>query len=300
MQSSENYVKGPFEGRVRANEQIGDRFYRIDIAFGGKGGEAFRATAPGQFAEIDLSGCALPRAEAIPADLRDKSEREVLLRRPFSFCDVFSDSVETIVEMLYCVVGTASLRMTTLRAGDRINMIGPVGNGFSIPGNKKAAVLVAGGMGAPPIQHLANKLDREYIDITVAAIAGARNKEQMPFNPERFAKCEIDTIITTDDGSHGLSGFVTEHLEEWLDKSSFGKDETIIYACGPEGMMASASRIANERGIDCQVSMERRMACGIGLCQGCAVECRVGSGETVYKMCCKDGPVFNAKEVVFE
>ncbi|OHB75989.1 MAG: hypothetical protein A2Z25_14980 [Planctomycetes bacterium RBG_16_55_9] len=93
---------------------------------------------------------------------------------------------------------------------------------------------------------------------------------------------------------------MTENLTQWLDESSLPPGETILCACGPETMLAKVAQIAIEKNIDCQVSMERRMACGINLCQGCAVECRdPGSSETYYKMCCQDGPVFDAREVVF-
>jgi dihydroorotate dehydrogenase electron transfer subunit len=89
-------------------------------------------------------------------------------------------------------------------------------------------------------------------------------------------------------------------LERWIEKSGQKESEMIIYACGPEAMLVRVAEIANSSNIECQISMERRMACGIGVCQGCAVECRLeGSSETVYKMCCTDGPVFDAKEVVF-
>jgi len=115
-----------------------------------------------------------------------------------------------------------------------------------------------------------------------------------------FAKYGIESILATDDGSAGYHGLVTDCLTEWLEKSDLPIDDIIICACGPEPMLASVAKIAAEKNIDCQVSMERRMACGIGLCQSCAVECKVpGSNETIYKMCCQDGPVFDAREVVF-
>ena len=94
---------------------------------------------------------------------------------------------------------------------------------------------------------------------------------------------------------------VTERLARWLDEQRDGSAEgTIIYACGPEPMLAATAKLAAQRNIECQVSMERRMACGIGVCQSCAVECRVeGSNETIYKLCCQDGPVFDSRAVVF-
>src|SRR4030042_610312 len=95
--------KGPFDGVVKANTQRGKYFYRIDLEFGGLGGKAFAGTIPGQFAQIDLSGTALPADEAIPVELKDKCKRDIILRRPFSFCDIIADGNKTIAEILYCV-----------------------------------------------------------------------------------------------------------------------------------------------------------------------------------------------------
>ena len=116
-----------------------------------------------------------------------------------------------------------------------------------------------------------------------------------------MAACGIKTCIATDDGSYGHHGFVTDCLERHVQGlSPSARDKTMIYACGPEPMLAKVAGIALSSDIGCQLSMEQRMACGINLCQGCAIECRVpGSNETVYRMCCKDGPIFDAREVVF-
>ena len=155
-------------------------------------------------------------------------------------------------------------------------------------------------MGSPPVQHLANVLARNYPDIEVIAIAGAKTKDKLPFDAGNFSKCGTRCVITTDDGSAGLAGFVTEHLEKFLYEKQQQKEQIIIYGCGPEEMLAKVVDIANSRSIDCQISMERIMACGFGICQGCAVECKVeGSNETIYKMCCTDGPVFNSRDIVF-
>ncbi|MGD2095531.1 MAG: hypothetical protein PVH77_11040, partial [Phycisphaerales bacterium] len=101
-------------------------------------------------------------------------------------------------------------------------------------------------------------------------------------------------------GSAGYKGFVTDCLTEWIERNHKANNDMIIYGCGPEPMLARLAEIAEDKKIDCQISMERRMACGIGLCQGCAVECKVeGSNETLYKMCCEDGPVFNSKNIAW-
>lgn len=309
-----NTDKGSFNATILSNRRIRTRFYKIQLQFEGAGAGAFGKAQPGQFAQIDLSRTAVPEPKKIPEQLSDAVQREIILRRPYSFCDITSKEGKSVAEVLYCVVGPASIRLTTLKEGDSVGVIGPLGNGFSVPEGKKTALLVIGGMGAPPMQHLGKKLGLEFSDIRAVAFVGAKTKTDLPFEGRIndvskeigfpvhvFAKVGIESQIATDDGSVGFEGPVTTSLAEWLDKESPQPQETIIYACGPEAMLAEVAQIAGEKNIDCQVSMERRMACGIGICQSCTVECRAaGSNETVYKLCCKDGPVFDAKEVVFE
>jgi dihydroorotate dehydrogenase electron transfer subunit len=305
--NSHSFNKGTFDVLVTSNKKIGERFYRISLVFEGKGGTAFAKTSAGQFAELDLSTTALPPLDTISENLRDTAERKILLRRPFSFCDVTTKSGKTLVEILYCVVGPASLRMTTLSKGDSISVTGPLGNGFSVPKNKKIALLATGGMGAGPLIHLAKTLKQNYPDIKVTAFVGAKTAKELPFEkirksePTDFARYNVKSIISTDDGSMGVRGLVTYCLTEWLDENKSAAKDIIIYSCGPEMMLARMAEIAQKYNVDCQISMERMMACGIGVCQSCAVECKVsGSRETVYKLCCKDGPVFDSREVVFE
>ncbi len=304
--------KGVFSAAVGANKQIGPRFWRLGLDFEGTAAKVFAGSQPGQFVEIDISQTALPSTEDIPEDLVDVADRKILLRRPFSFCDITVSGDKTSVEILYCVLGPASLRMTTLSKGNSVSIIGPLGNGFYIPDGKKTALLVTGGMGAGPLLHLAKVLKTNHPDIEVIAFVGAKTSAELPFEDlpakigtesgpwlAEFNQYQIESIVTTDDGSAGNKDFVTGSLARHLDKSAAGND-TIIYSCGPEAMLAKVAEIANENNIDCQVSMERRMACGIGLCQSCAVECKADEpGETLYKMCCKDGPVFDSKEVIF-
>ena len=304
--------KGPFAGIVRGHRRIGRGFYRVRLEFGQSAGAAFGESDAGQFVQLDLSQAALPPGEVIPAELRDCSERKILLRRPFSFADVEVKNGKTFVEILYSVAGPASLRMTTLSKDDTVSAIGPLGNGFRFPEEKKMALIVAGGMGAGPLIHLAKELTMRHPQLKMMAFAGAKTKEDLPFERRldavsqeigfslaEFARYAIESQTATDDGSAGFKGFVTDCLCDWLEKNKSDSREMIIYSCGPEVMLAKVAEIAKQRNIDCQVSMERRMACGIGICQSCAVECIDENGEKTYKLCCKDGPVFDAKEVIF-
>jgi dihydroorotate dehydrogenase electron transfer subunit len=200
--------------------------------------------------------------------------------------------------------------MTTLKPGDQLDIIGPLGNGFSVPADKSSAILIAGGMGSPPLQHLAEYLRGHHPDISVVVFAGARSLDDFPFTvqasddgtavPVEFARLGDRACVATDDGSAGFHGLVTELAAQWLDENVLDPNETIIYGCGPEVMLAAVAGLAAEHGIDCQVSMERMMGCGIGLCQSCAVlTAPDAAGETMYKLCCKDGPVFDSKDVSF-
>jgi dihydroorotate dehydrogenase electron transfer subunit len=326
--------KGPFEATVLFNKPLRQKFYRLGLQFAGPGAEAFIKTRPGQFAQFDLSNISLPATEAIPEELQDEAARQILLRRPFSFARVAKEVVSSvhpapghpahpkpvssgagkiIVEVVYCVLGPATLRMTTLTRGNSINIIGPLGNGFTVPTGKKRALLVAGGMGSPPLEHLAQVLTAEHPTMDAIAFAGAKTKEDLPFEKpldnlsreigfwlKEFGRYSISSFVATDDGSAGFKGFVSACIMDWLSQNSisFNPAEAIIYACGPRSMLASIAKLAREKKIDCQVSMEEMMACGIGLCQSCAVKCKDQSGEK-FKLCCKDGPVFDAKDVIF-
>lgn len=307
--------RGVFTAVVTSNRRIRECFWVMHLRFTGDGAKAFAGFRAGQFLQVDASEIAMPPLEAIPSHLQDVAHRHVLLRRPFSFADVTVKGDVTSAELLYCIVGPATLRLTTLGVGDAVSIIGPLGNGFWMPDGKKTAVLVVGGMGLPPIACLAKSLTAERPSVNAIAFVGAKTARAMPFEGKLdeisqqlgfsvpvFAKFGIPSVLATDDGSAGQKGLVTEQLANWLDeKGGRDRNECIIYACGPEPMLAAVAAIARERQIDCQVSMERRMACGIGLCQSCAVECRVdGSDQTIYRLCCKDGPVFDAKDVVFE
>ena len=306
--------KGIFAATVTSNRRIRECFWTMNLEFTGAGAEAFAKFRPGQFVQVDVSHVGVPANGLIAPDLRDASQRNVLLRRPFSFADVTAERGRTTAELLYCVLGPASVRLTTLDSGDSLSVLGPLGNGFSVPQGKRLALLLVGGMGAPPIRCLAKSLRAEYPDTNVVAFVGAKTAQALPFEgrfddvPQRvdflipaLAEFGIPCAVTTDDGSAGRRGFVTQRLDQWLsEQQDWSPQTTIIYACGPEAMLAATARLAAQRDIDCQVSMERRMACGIGVCQSCVVECRVeDSDETVYKLCCQDGPVFDAQTIAF-
>ncbi|MBN2513529.1 MAG: dihydroorotate dehydrogenase electron transfer subunit [Sedimentisphaerales bacterium] len=261
---------------------------------------------------LDLTQTALPAQEKIPDSLKDTVKRQLILRRPFSFSDVSVGQGENgpvvKLEIMYCVLGPSTVRMTSLSKGDKINVLGPLGNGFNILPDKELSILIAGGMGAPPLLHMASVLKK--LSTKVLVFAGARSCDDLPFTIrignitglvlEEFWQLGVDCQIATDDGSAGFKGYVTACAEKWLSQNTWNPEKTAIYACGPEVMLAEAAKLAFKHNVPCQVSMERMMACGIGLCQSCAIEHKTAQPQqTEYKLCCKEGPVFDARDVVF-
>ncbi len=312
MKKPQPKTKGPFDATVAFNKQLTEGFCRLGLEFTGPGAKAFADTTPGRFAQFDLTKVRLPDSDAIPPKLKDLATRQILLRRPFSFAKITTQADKTTVEVVYCVLGPATLRMTTLAKGDSISVLGPLGNGFTIPQDKSLALLVAGGMGSPPLEHLAQVLTASHPSIKPLAFAGAKTADDLPFEKQaekitaqpgrwlaEFAQYDVQSLVATDDGSAGFKGTVTYLLSHWLDNNPHDPAQTIIYACGPKPMLASVAALADQKNIDCLVSTEEMMACGIGLCQSCAVKWKSPTGEETYKLCCKDGPVFNAKQVVF-
>ena len=309
MEPTKTPHKKIHNGTVVSNQRIRGSYRRITLELDTDGGSAFGNIQPGQFAQFDLSQTALPADEDIAEQMRDASKRLILLRRPFSFSNVTQKGDGgVLLEVLYCVVGPATVRMSGLRQGRQVSILGPLGNGFHVPEGIKRAILVAGGMGAPPMIHLAGFLKSRYPQIELMVMAGARSFDDFPFTARKADNGEIaieefEAIgspcrVATDDGSAGFKGFVSVMMERWLGENQKFRDDSVIFACGPEAMLAATADAAKRFNIPCHVSMERMMACGIGLCQSCAVEHKSGR-EGEYKLCCKDGPVFDAEKVKF-
>ena len=180
--------------------------------------------------------------------------------------------------------GTAVLR--DKKIGEKIGVVGSLGNGFNISEDFENAFLLGGGIGVAPLLFLANRLIDK--NITLSVFCGFRTAKEIPIS-DYFS--DFSPKISTDDGSAYFSGFVTELLEDHLGGKNL--DSTVLYACGPKAMMKSVAKIAEEYSIPCQLSLEERMACGVGSCLGCVVETKSG-----YQRVCVEGPVFSSKEVL--
>lgn len=217
-------------------------------------------TRPGQFVQVYVPG--------------------KTLRRPISVCDVEND----IIRIVFEVRGEGTELLSQAVAGDNINIIAPLGKGFELDPDKKT-IFIGGGIGVPPMLFSARQCGQNAV-----VINGFRSKSAIILS-EDFEKAAGRLIVTTDDGSFGIHGFVTQPLREEIDSAD------MICACGPTPMLRNIAKMAREYNKPCQVSLEQRMACGVGACLGCAVAIKNADGGIVYRHVCKDGPVFNAEEV---
>jgi dihydroorotate dehydrogenase electron transfer subunit len=209
-----------------------------------------------------------------------------LLRRPFS---IYGIDNEDNVCILYKTIGHGTEMLSEKRAGEKLSILGPLGQGFILPESDSKAILVAGGIGAAPLYFLAQALK----DNPMEFMAGFGSSGDIIPN-QQINDRQIKVSIATDDGSEGYSGRVTGLLEEYLDKSTNESGMLTIYSCGPLPMLKKTASIASSRNITCQVSMEALMACGLGACQGCAVNVLRQDNQTHYCHVCKDGPVFSS------
>jgi dihydroorotate dehydrogenase electron transfer subunit len=236
--------------------------------------EISRAVQPGQFVNLRV------RDEAVP-----------LLRRPFSVCRTNRD--EGTFDLLWKIYGTGTELMSKARPGDRFNVLGPLGNGFSISSSTKNAIVIAGGLGVAPMPLLIERLKEKRTH--VKAQLGARRSDEL-WGEEIFQSLGAQVSCATDDGSRGHKGFVTSLLQEELKKNQ----EVEVFACGPMPMLAKVSQICLEAKVSAQLSVETMMGCGFGICMGCPMTPAGGvKNFGRYLLACVDGPVFSANAVQF-
>ncbi|HOY38868.1 MAG: dihydroorotate dehydrogenase electron transfer subunit [Bacteroidales bacterium] len=226
-----------------------------------------------------------PLPDIFPAQFAEVSvpdKHGVFLRRPISIHDVDYDS--NIVKLLIQIVGDGTKKLSQISTGSTLNLVYPLGNSFSMP-SKPNLLLVGGGCGMAPLLYTARYFTSFGFSIKV--LIGARTKENILLRDEYRKHAEL--LTCTEDGTHGTKGYVTDHpvLSE-----PEGID--VIYACGPTPMMKAIAKYAEKNNIECEVSLENVMACGIGACL-CCVQKTIHGNKTV----CNDGPVFNIKEIVW-
>jgi len=255
--------------KITNNRKIAPDFYKMRI----ESAYLAQKAKPGQFIEVRCLG-----------------KTEPLLRRPLGCHRIFGKGIE----VLYEVVGKGTALLAGKTAGEGLDIIGPLGRGFDLSVRSSDVILVAGGIGVAPLVALAEGLAKKKNKIYVAI--GARAKSHILCEKEfKSLGCIVKT--STDDGSKGQKGFVTKLLKDFLTDPRIRPVR--IYACGPNTMLQTVSGMARTAGVECQVSLEERMACGVGVCLGCPVKTREGLIDITNKMVCKDGPVFNAEEIVW-
>ncbi len=258
--------------RLVNKEQLKDDIFKYSV----ESGEMCKLAKPGQFLEIKvLKGS------------------EPLLRRPISIYNV--DENNNLIEFIFQVKGKGTKILSEVEVGQEIDIIGPIGNGkFDIKKYENAAI-IGGGIGVFPLYELAKRLGEAGTE-NINTYLGFRSKDFVVLENE-FQNVSTNLTITTDDGSYKEQGFAINKLKEDIESLEKNGDATdIIFACGPLPMLKAVQQLALEKNIPCQISLEEKMACGLGACLGCAVKL-ADTEELQYKHVCKDGPVFWAKEV---
>jgi dihydroorotate dehydrogenase electron transfer subunit len=257
--------------QILSNREICPGYYRMRIACE----QAYQDAVPGQFVMVRPAGQVSP-----------------LLRRPFSIHDlIMKGNRVTGFDILYKIIGAGTGALSKSSAGDIVDVLGPLGRGFSSRGDFRRVHMVAGGIGVAPFVFLANHLMRQGLaGSQITLFIGGRSCGDL-LCLEIFERLGIQLIMTTDDGSAGSQCLVTYPLGEALRRQ---KPE-MLFACGPIPMLREVMAISRKDGTPCQVSIETMMACGMGACLGCAVEKR--DSRQKYLHACMDGPVFEAEKI---
>lgn len=245
------YKKGIY--RILTNEPLTDAVWRMTLA-----GDTQWIAAPGQFVNIALEGR--------------------YLRRPISICDYDDGSIT----LIYKVVGGGTAQMSRMRAGEALDLLTGLGNGFSTKNNARRPLLVGGGVGVPPLYNLAKRLLAEGKPVQV--VLGFNTASEV-FYEEEFRALGCEVAVSTVDGSRGVGGFVTTAIAEREMHFDY------FYACGPLPMLHALYNAVEQDG---QLSFEERMGCGFGACMGCSCKTKYG-----YKRICKEGPVLEKGEIIW-
>lgn len=236
---------------VKDNKILTESVYEMKLS-----GDISAVKNPGQFVNISIDGC--------------------YLRRPVSVCDVDGDTLT----LIYKVVGKGTERLSKYAAGEKIDTLVGLGNGYDLSLSGEKPLLIGGGVGVPPMYLLAKKLVEKGVKPTV--ILGFNTKSEI-FCEKEFKTLGATVYVTTADGSYGKKGFVTDIMKDL--------DYTYFYTCGPMAMFKAIEKIAKGSG---EFSFEERMGCGFGACMGCSCKTKYGN-----KRICKDGPVLKREEIIW-
>ncbi|MBR0102845.1 MAG: dihydroorotate dehydrogenase electron transfer subunit [Selenomonadaceae bacterium] len=241
-----------FNVKILSNKPVADDVFRLTL----DAPELAKTSRAGQFVQVKVSD-------------------EFTLRRPLGIASTAGGRVK----IFYRVVGRGTEALTKKIVGDWLSVLGALGNGFANPSGK--VLLVGGGMGLAPLLCAAENFSADVL-------IGGRTKAEVLFWQDEFAPHVEKIFITTDDGSYAKKGFAIDLLPEVLSAENY----SAVYTCGPEIMMRGVAKLAMDNNLPCQVSFEKRMACGLGACLSCSIDTTDGR-----KKVCKDGPIFDAAKV---
>ena len=241
-----------FNAKILSNEEVATKIFKLTV----DAPELAEISRAGQFVQVKISD-------------------EFTLRRPLGIASTAGGQVK----IFYRAVGRGTEILSTRRAGEYLNILGALGNGFTPRDGK--ILLVGGGMGLAPLLCAAKNFSADVL-------IGGRTSNEVIFWQEEFAPHVEKIFITTDDGSYAKKGFVTNLLPEILAAGNY----SAVLTCGPEIMMRGVAQLAIEKNLPCEVSFEKRMACGLGACLSCSIDTIDGR-----KKVCKDGPIFDARKV---
>lgn len=266
-------------GEVLSHKKYGEHFHSLTIV----APEIGSRIKPGQFVNV-----------------RCGESRSHIIRRPFSIYRVHKrGGWASTIELVFDIRGPGSLYLSSLRGHATVDLLGPLGRGFQLPRNRGHCLLVGGGIGATPLFFLADELRNEGHRVDV--ILGARDVGLL-LNPIEVRRLASVSVTTTEDGSAGVKGRVTDVLPETIERC----DTDIIYTCGPNPMMAAVSAIAADHKIPVQVAVEELMGCGYGVCMTCVMPLRRKKKKdesekdaVIYARSCTEGPVFNGASVIW-
>ncbi len=247
------------KGIIITNQEVGEDLWEMEFSAPAVAAES----NPGQFVHIRVG-----------------DNHDPLLRRPLSLYDVEQKNCR--ITLLYRIAGRGTQLLSKFKANQLIDLMGPLGRGFTLLEGRRV-ILVGGGVGIAPLLFLARELKARRNEITV--FYGSGGGKQI-CSLDRFSELGLSPVLATVDGSQGFKGLVTDMMKESLDPLSVD----YIYTCGPEPMMAGVAAYASRHGIAGEVSLEEHMACGIGACLGCARKLK--ESDQAYVKICKDGPVF--------
>jgi len=323
-----------FDAMVIANQPLCREHFLLSVRLPG---DAFPPTRPGQFIQIGcrtpdgaidkqaLLGTELEWQPGQPPQLHQPElcSRLAMLRRPFSLAGRRDTDAGVELDIIHRVVGTGTDWLSHLSVGDAVDLIGPLGNAFELPADKSIGLMVGGGVGLPPMFYLAEAMAAAKWQAVGFVGALCRDLLAVSFDDaiepssdgdptnaaKQFAIHGFDSVITTDDGSLGLKGRITDGLSRYMEQQTAEqRSRTVVYTCGPEPMMHAVARLAEQHDVNCQVCLEQAMACGMGTCQSCVVKIEQAEnahGTTPdgrpwrYNLACTDGPVFRSGQVIW-